>query len=285
VYPISWLLSFFRRVLDITPTHANTLYNYAVLLDTHLLRKSEAEQYYRRALEVEPRHAYALYNLAVLLEEKYANSDIYKEITDESQRLAIMDKRQEVCALYQRAAEADQKDATTLADYARYIFVRLDNATVAEPMFVAALKLDPGCEVALYHLALVFYKDNRDIDRAEVLIRELLKVAPQHANGMLTLARLLADSGQKATKSAKKDHQLEEAAAVYERAVPLSKEPALVATEYLRFAANSGSNKVKLAAIKSMGTYTSGSPKAPSGSNDAVGMCQSLLEELKTSIK
>lgn len=195
------------------------------MLDTHLQRKPEAEQYYRRALEVEPRHAYALYNLAVLLEEKYAGNDVYKEITDESQRLAIMDKRQEVCVFYQRAAEADQKDATTLADYARYIFVRLDNATVAEPMLVAAIKLDATCEVALYHLALLLYKDGKDLDRAEQLLRSLLTVAPQHANGMLTLARLLADNGQKtAAKSAKRNEQLEEAASVYERAVPLSKE-------------------------------------------------------------
>jgi hypothetical protein len=34
------------------PKHANTLYNYAVMLDTHLKRKKEAEGLYRRALEV-----------------------------------------------------------------------------------------------------------------------------------------------------------------------------------------------------------------------------------------
>lgn len=60
----------YRTVLHYTSSHANTLYNYAVLLDTHMKRKTDAEIYYRRTLEIEPKHAYALYNLAVLLEEK-----------------------------------------------------------------------------------------------------------------------------------------------------------------------------------------------------------------------
>ncbi len=59
----------YETVLKFTPNHANTLYNYAVLLDTHLKRKDEAEDFYRKTLDIEPKHAYALYNLAVLLEE------------------------------------------------------------------------------------------------------------------------------------------------------------------------------------------------------------------------
>jgi tetratricopeptide (TPR) repeat protein len=60
----------YQTVLRFTPNHANTLYNYAVLLDTHLRRKFDAEAFYRKTLDIEPKHAYALYNLAVLLEEK-----------------------------------------------------------------------------------------------------------------------------------------------------------------------------------------------------------------------
>lgn len=60
----------YKMALEVSSIHSNTLYNYAVMLDTHLKRKEEAEGLYRRAIDIESRHAYALYNLAVLLEEK-----------------------------------------------------------------------------------------------------------------------------------------------------------------------------------------------------------------------
>ena len=142
-------------MLEVNPKHSNTLYNYAVLLDTHLKRLPEAESLYRRTLEMEPRHAYALYNLAVLLEDKCFNiSDKYPNVTDEE----IETGKQEALQLYKRAVDADPKDATTMADYARYMLMRLEDATKAEPIFVAALKLDPSCEVAMFHYGLLLHK-------------------------------------------------------------------------------------------------------------------------------
>ena len=116
--------------------HANTLYNYAVMLDTHVKRKEEAEQLYRRALEVEPRHAFALYNLAVLLEERYSNAIIAQASTsaeiaatmgpniaaaleDPDAKAKDVRAREEILGFYQRAVEADPRDATTMADYGR----------------------------------------------------------------------------------------------------------------------------------------------------------------------
>lgn len=118
------------------PTHANSLYNYAVMLDTRLARKEEAEALYRRALAVEPRHAYALYNLAVLLEERYSSElvaqaqataevavtmgpNIAATMEDPDAKARDQRTREEILALYQRAVEADPRDVTTLADYGR----------------------------------------------------------------------------------------------------------------------------------------------------------------------
>lgn len=56
--------------MEVDPMHANTLYNIAVMFDTHCDRKIEAETMYRRALLEDPVHTFALYNLAVLLEER-----------------------------------------------------------------------------------------------------------------------------------------------------------------------------------------------------------------------
>lgn len=233
-----------------TPNHANTLYNYAVLLDTHLQRKRDAERLYRAAVEIEARHAYALYNLAVLLEEQYASEGLFltpeaaaslqtasatsanssssvpKQDTDKLQEQQR--KCQEVGVFYQRAAEADPRDATTLADYARYIFVRLDRGSMAEPLFQAALKLDSACEVALYHLALLYVKEKKLLDQAELLLKQLLTISPQHANGTLTLARLLADKVQAMSKaggtSSSREPLVEETLSCYDRAIQLTKE-------------------------------------------------------------
>jgi hypothetical protein len=105
--------------LELSPTHTNTLYNYAVLLDTHMKRKEDGEIHYRLTLELEPKHAYALYNLAVLLEEKYFHN---KESGTTSEKLGSEEEKKkidEVSYLYRRAAECDSRDSNTIADYGR----------------------------------------------------------------------------------------------------------------------------------------------------------------------
>lgn len=144
-----------RAALAVSATHANTLYNYAVLLDSHLLRKDEAEVLYHRCLVTQPRHAFALYNLAVLREEK-VNSLVHKSALakhaigsldankaersrdsctaedapgqdqkreDHTTDVISAEKEQELLVevgkLYERAAEADCNDFTALADCGR----------------------------------------------------------------------------------------------------------------------------------------------------------------------
>jgi tetratricopeptide (TPR) repeat protein len=126
----------YRQALAVQPKHANTLYNFAVMLDTHLKRKEEAEQLYRRALDVEPKHAFALYNIAVLLEERYstdliaqADASAHVAVTMGPNIAAAMEdpawkgteqkKREEILQFYSRAVEADPRDSTTMADYGR----------------------------------------------------------------------------------------------------------------------------------------------------------------------
>jgi hypothetical protein len=136
-----------RSAIAVTSTHANTLYNYAVLLDSHLKRKPEAEVLYRRCLETQPRHAFALYNLAVLREEMInnlihksalakhalsvleakANEDNVEETEREraAHATAVLSEEKEqdllagVSQLYERAVEADSNDFTALADCGR----------------------------------------------------------------------------------------------------------------------------------------------------------------------
>ena len=104
------------------PKHANTLYNYAVMLDTHLKRKEEAESTYRTCLQSEPKHAFALYNLAVLLEERLFGSASSYQSSQKGQQ----QKKDEILGLYRKAVEADPRDASTMADYGRFLLVRYD---------------------------------------------------------------------------------------------------------------------------------------------------------------
>ena len=126
----------YGRALAVAPTHANTLYNYGVMLDTHLHRKPEAEAMYRRALAEEAKHPFALYNLAVLLEERLQDGG--------EARLA-----EEVRSLFQRAIDADPKDANTRADYARFLLSHTTDVDQAEALLHSALKLDPDNALAL----------------------------------------------------------------------------------------------------------------------------------------
>lgn len=114
----------YTKALDMFPNHANTLYNYAVMLDSHCGRKEEAERFYRRCIEVEPRHSFALYNLAVLREEVLNR---LQRPAGESGNSLLIERGDplwdntagEVLSLYQRALEADPRDATTMADCGR----------------------------------------------------------------------------------------------------------------------------------------------------------------------
>ena len=59
----------YRLAMEIDPDHANSIYNYAVMLDSGMNSQARAEPLYRRCIEVNPNHSFALYNLAILVEE------------------------------------------------------------------------------------------------------------------------------------------------------------------------------------------------------------------------
>lgn len=109
----------YQKALYIAPKHCNSLYNYAVMLDTHCQRKVEAETLYRQAIDVDKRHAFALYNLAVLLEEIALDREMPYQEEETGADRPFPSSRHEISDLYRRAMEADQRDATAMADYGR----------------------------------------------------------------------------------------------------------------------------------------------------------------------
>jgi hypothetical protein len=100
--------------------HTNTLYNYAVMLDTHCNRKVEAETLYRKAIQIDANHAYSLYNLAVLLETKELCLKRQRKAMDSKlEILNLKEINQEIYNLYQQAMTADSKDAVIASDCGR----------------------------------------------------------------------------------------------------------------------------------------------------------------------
>eukprot|EP01035_Chromulina_nebulosa_P022712 gene22712-29407_t len=235
----------YRRALEVNPKHANTLYNYAVMLDTHLKRKEEAESTYRTCLHCEPKHAFALYNLAVLLEERLFGS----ASNPNPPQKVLHQKKDEILGLYRKAVEADPRDASTMADYGRFLLVRMDDASKGQQVLQAALKMNPGCEIALYHLAVMRHRQQPpDLNEAAEMLKTLLSAAPQHANGHLQLARVLSDVYRRdaaaainETTGSRSSSRLEklftEISIHYEQALASQREPGDAALEYLKIAA------------------------------------------------
>ena len=67
------------KAIDLDPSHSNSIYNYAVLLDSGLQNKDKAEIMYRKCLEVNEKHSFCLYNLAVLIEDLRGHTEEGKE--------------------------------------------------------------------------------------------------------------------------------------------------------------------------------------------------------------
>jgi tetratricopeptide (TPR) repeat protein len=281
---------YYKGVLEVTPKHANTLYNYAVMLDSHCGRRDDAESLYERALAVEPRHAFALYNLAVLREEKVmiaereeaeardAPAPAAAESNNEKGETAgdgsgggtlvsskavakqksmlqkteaeKMARRSAVCELYARAFDADPQDATTAADYGRFLYARMDKREEAEIVLFKALALDDRHIVALYNLALAMHKKGR-LEDAERLFSNLLTESPTHAAGTQQMGRMFVDR----FKESNDQKHLETAMTCYERAFQLVKDPTTAVLEYLKFTSALAPNKLKIRAISFVEKY------------------------------
>ena len=67
----------YLQAMRIDPHHHNSIYNYAVLLDSGIKDKHKAEEYYLGCLEVNPKHCFCLYNLAILVEELRGGEEEY----------------------------------------------------------------------------------------------------------------------------------------------------------------------------------------------------------------
>jgi tetratricopeptide (TPR) repeat protein len=246
----------YEAALSVSSDHANTLYNYGVMLDSHLNDKSGAEAMYRRAIESSPHHPFALYNLAVIIEDYFVNAilpDASQESTDHAEAW-----RKEAEELYEHAVAVSPDDAVTLADHGRFLLCHTDKKkTEGEKRLNQALKIDPKCAVALYHLALL-YTERKQFAPAEQNLRMLRKHHPQHLQGLRALIKVLQDD--RYVRKVKKDmapgspKATEELMILYETTLLLARDtrdgvPPEDVMDYTSLAEKSGTSEQKLRAI------------------------------------
>ena len=265
--------------------HANTLYNYGVLLDSHLLKKADAEAMYRRAITVSPKHPFALYNIAVLLEE-----DLSKLRPEAGTKYE--DLKTEVCNFYMRATDASPGDPTTVADFGRFLLTYTDEQKKGENCLHSAIKLDSKCIVALFQLGLLYYdqKKKNDIGSAEDYFRRAIFSHPNHVGSMQHLVKVLKDARRPPprTNGGKKEkfgvmdlETVEEVLDLLEKLVSIDKSPADVLLEYSNIAAEQGSAKQKLRAM----TFMQKNSAALSGLVPGLDFLDKIQEKLKVAAK
>ena len=278
----------FKIAIASNSMHGNTLYNYAVMLDTHVKRKDEAEEVYKKCIAAEPKHAFALYNVAVLMEESYlSNKPLDTSKGGGGAAAAPMDKPtrnaylQEVGTFYRRAMEADPNDVTALADYGRFTLMKAEDAGIAEPVLLKALKLNPKSENALFHLGIIFHRNRENLSAAETIFRNVLRLNKKHPASLLQLGRVLVDiftkwsgglftavspvvigttqldpiksSGTKPNPEKNEIREvLDEGFTWYEMAIEHHKDPTVAMTEYSKLVALHGNAMQKMRAVKQL---------------------------------
>jgi Tfp pilus assembly protein PilF len=253
---------YYKLALQHHSTHANTLYNYAVMLDSHCNRSDDAEGLYERAIQQEPKHAFALYNLAVLREEKLMMLEATEVMEDTKVHSSIKtQRRRAVMELYRRAHDSDPNDATTAADYGRFLLSRMDDAEQSEKVLLKSLELDKNQLVGLYNLGVLKHKHHGGeadgvekkafYENAEQLYTKLLTLNPKHAAGLQQMGRLEVEFF-KLTKDASR---MTNAQQYYERAIKFARNSTPVLLEYLKVSHIHGNNKQKLVTIAFIEAY------------------------------
>jgi tetratricopeptide (TPR) repeat protein len=195
-----------------------------------------------------------LYNLAVLLEEKVKRRE--RELKNgQSSDLVEESEKIEVLTFYQQASLHDPHDATALSDYGRYMLTEFgkEYQTKAETALHRALQMNPHSEVALSSLAILHFRYKKDAFTADNILRKLLTMNPKHLTALHLLATILFDLNMKLAGKAAVPTQgidpLDEAFALYEKAITVSRNPSQLMIEYCGYAKSVGSNKHRLAAV------------------------------------
>lgn len=168
----------YQKILDIDPSDADSLNNYANILADQKRNFSKAEEYYKKAIELRPREGLFYYNLAILYEQyrRYdLAKDIYEKVIDKNIRSYLFDindvyvnfanilndiygKTDEAENFYKRVLETDEKNHRAHYGYAHILSNALSNYSDAKKHYLLAIKNKADFFAAYHNLAVLLFE-------------------------------------------------------------------------------------------------------------------------------
>ena len=97
---------------------------------------------------------------------------------------------------YQRAIEADSKDAKNLGNYANFLNLQRQDYDKAEEYYQRAIEADPKRANTLGNYAIFLKNQRQDYDKAEEYYQRAIEADPKHANTLGNYANFLCDQRQ-----------------------------------------------------------------------------------------
>ena len=97
---------------------------------------------------------------------------------------------------YQRAIEADSKDAKNLGNYANFLNLQRQDYDKAEEYYQRAIEADPKRANTLGNYAIFLKNQRQDYDKAEEYYQRTIEADPKHANTLGNYANFLCDQRQ-----------------------------------------------------------------------------------------
>ena len=97
---------------------------------------------------------------------------------------------------YQRAIEADSKDAKNLGNYANFLNLQRQDYDKAEEYYQRAIEADPKRANTLGNYAIFLKNQRQDYDKAEEYYQRAIEADPKNANTLGNYANFLCDQRQ-----------------------------------------------------------------------------------------
>ena len=159
----------YSRAIDIDPTNARNLGNFAVFVKNVRKDYDRAESLYAQSLAADPEYAHGLGNFAVFMENVRKDYD-----------------RAEL--LYEQSLAADPTNARNLGWFALFMETIRKDYDRAELLYEQSIAADPEYAHGLGIFAYFMHYTRKDYDRAETLYQQAIDADPNHACNLSNFA-------------------------------------------------------------------------------------------------
>eukprot|EP01116_Phalansterium_solitarium_P009480 TRINITY_DN2363_c0_g1_i1.p1 TRINITY_DN2363_c0_g1~~TRINITY_DN2363_c0_g1_i1.p1 ORF type:complete len:583 (-),score=159.90 TRINITY_DN2363_c0_g1_i1:276-2024(-) len=187
-----------RRAVELDPSHADSLYNFATYLADVTGNFNDAEQYYALALKAHPDDLLIINSFAQFLKTVRRDYDgaerLFQQgvqyhpndpliLNNYAQYLNVVKKDYDQAELYyKKALQANENHTSALSNYAQFLKDIRNDYDTAEQYYVRAYNSDPSRPSSLNNYAQFLRNVRQDYDQAEQLYVRALQSSPKHAD-------------------------------------------------------------------------------------------------------